>query len=204
MFAIVTKKTVPLFPLNTVLFPGGPLPLRVFEPRYLDMVSRCMKAGESFGVVLLADGPEAGAAGGVSTLTTGTLATIFDWYQGNDGLLGITALGGDRFVLKTASRQRDGLNLGEVELVEPEPAVPLPDEYSLMADLLRGVLDDLGLLYNTIERHYDDASWVGFRFAEVLPLSLADKQTCLEMNDPLKRLEFLRPLLRSVREEKTQ
>ena len=107
MPAIVTKKTVPLFPLNTVLFPGGPLPLRVFETRYLDMVSRCMKEGEPFGVVLLAEGSEAGAAGGVSTLATGTLATIFDWYQGNDGLLGITALGGDRFVLKTASRQRD-------------------------------------------------------------------------------------------------
>ncbi len=204
MPAIVTTKTVPLFPLNTVLFPGGPLPLRVFETRYLDMVSRCMKAGEPFGVVLLAEGSEAGAAGGVSTLATGTLATIFDWYQGNDGLLGITALGGDRFRLKSAARQRDGLNIGEIELIEPEPAVPLPDEYSLMADLLRGVLDDLGLLYNTIEKHYDDASWVGFRFAEVLPLSLADKQACLEMNDPLKRLEYLRPLLRSVREERTQ
>ena len=87
---------VALFPLNTVLFPGGPLPLRVFEPRYLDMISRCMKEDAPFGVLLIRDGHEAGPA---TTHHVGTLARVTDWYQGSDGLLGITAIGTERFRL---------------------------------------------------------------------------------------------------------
>ena len=81
---------VPLFPLNTVLFPGGPLPLRIFEPRYIDMISERMKADAPFGVLLIREGQEAGAA---TTFHIGTLARIADWYQGSDGLLGVTAIG---------------------------------------------------------------------------------------------------------------
>ena len=199
----MTKKNVPLFPLHTVLFPGGPLPLRVFETRYIDMVGRCMKQGEPFGVVLLSDGIEAGDHA-VSTLTTGTLASVSDWYQGTDGLLGITALGAERFRIHNTTRQDDGLNLGEIEMLGPEPSVPLPQEYTLMADLLRAVIDDLGRLYESIERRYDDASWVGFRFAEILPLGLDQQQHCLEMDDAIGRLKYLQPLLREVREERPQ
>jgi hypothetical protein len=203
--AVVNTKAIPLFPLQTVLFPGGPLPLRVFEPRYLDMVSRCMKDSEPFGVLLVAEGPEVGGKAAIMhTQAVGTLATICDWYQGTDGLLGITALGGDRFRLLSMTRQDDGLSIGEVELIEPEAYTPLPDKYALMSDLLRGVIEDLGRLYETVEKHYDDMSWVGFRFAEILPLDLQRKQYCLEMEDPLARLEFLRPFLRAIREEQTQ
>ena len=199
----MTIKTVPLFPLHTVLFPGGPLPLRVFEPRYIDMVGRCMKQGEPFGVVLLSDGIEAGGDA-VSTLTTGTLASVSDWYQGTDGLLGITALGAERFRIHNTTRQDDGLNLGEIEILDSEPSVSLPQEYALMAELLRAVIDDLGRLYESIERRYDDASWVGFRFAEILPLGLDQQQHCLEMDDAIGRLEYLQPLVREVREERSQ
>ena len=199
----MTTQNVPLFPLRTVLFPDGPLPLRVFEPRYLDMVSRCMQNGQPFAVVLLADGPEAGTQDTVSTYTTGTLATISDWYQGTDGLLGVTALGGDRFKLLNTRREADGLNYGDIELIEPEPRQALPAEYVPMAGLLRAVIEDLGRLYEGIEKHYDDASWVGCRFAEILPMSLAEKQHCLEINDPLARLEFLQPLLRQLRSGQT-
>jgi Lon protease-like protein len=201
----VSNQAVPLFPLQTVLFPGGPLPLRVFEPRYLDMVSRCMKDGEPFGVLLDAEGPEVGGqATAMHMQEVGTLATVCDWYQGTDGLLGITALGGQRFRLGSVTRRDDGLNIGEVEILEPETQTPLPKEYDLMAELLLGVIKDLGRLYEAVEKHYDDASWVGFRFAEILLLDLQRKQYCLEMEDPLARLEFLRPFLRAIREEKTQ
>lgn len=197
-------KNVPLFPLHAVLFPGGPLPLRVFEPRYLDMVSRCLKDAEPFGVVLLADGPEAGSGGAVSVRSIGTLATISDWYQGTDGLLGITAAGGERFRLSELQRGNDGLNYGEIEILTPEPGVPVPEDYAPMVGLLRAVIDDLGRLYDSVETRYDDASWVGFRFAEILPLELEQKQRCLKMHDPIARLEFLRPLLREFRQEQTQ
>jgi Lon protease-like protein len=195
---------VPLFPLHTVLFPGGPLPLRVFEPRYLDMISRCMQGGESFGVVLLSSGIEAGGTSMVDTCDIGTLATISDWYQGTDGLLGITAAGGERFRLLETRRQSDGLNIGEVELLAAEPSIALPARFSLMADLLRAVVDDLGRLYDLVDKRYTDASWVGFRFAEILSLDLQQKQHCLEMTDPIARLEYLQPLLRQIREEQTQ
>lgn len=198
----MTQSSVALFPLQTVLYPEGPLPLRIFEPRYLDMISRCMKNEEAFGVVLIADGPE--LSGSVRTHAHGTLARIVDWYQGDDGVLGVTACGGNRFRLLSLERQEDGLNIGTIEELPPEPATPLPAEFGPMAELLRLVIEDLGKLYANVELRYDDASWVGYRFAEILPLEFAAKQLCLEMDDALERLEFLRPFLRNLRDEVTQ
>jgi len=195
---------VPLFPLTTALFPGGPLPLRVFEPRYLDMVSRCMREQVPFGVLLLSGATEAGGHTVVRTENIGTLATIIDWYQGADGLLGITAFGGERFRLLGMQRQADGLNLGDIEVLANDPAVALPARYALMAELLRAIIDDLGKLYEGVSKHYDDAGWVGFRYAEILPLSNSQKQRCLEMTDPIARLDYLQPLLRQIRDQQTQ
>jgi len=194
---------VPLFPLTTVLFPGGPLPLRLFEPRYLDMVGRCMRQEVPFGVLLLSGATEAGQTV-VRTEDIGTLATIVDWYQGADGLLGITALGGERFRLLGMQRQADGLNVGDIEVLAKDPEVALPQRYALMAELLRAIIDDLGKLYESVEKNYADASWVGFRFAEILPLSNSQKQLCLQMTDPVARLEYLQPLLRQIRDQQTQ
>jgi Lon protease-like protein len=164
-----------------------------------------MKGSEPFGVLLIADGPEvAGKELVVRTQAIGTLATIRDWYQGTDGLLGITAVGEQRFRLGAMTRQDDGLNIGEVELLEPDADLPLPKEYALMADLLRVIIEDLGKLYETVEKHYQNAGWVGCRFAEILPLDLQCKQDCLEMDDPVARLKFLQPFLRQVREQQTQ
>lgn len=194
---------MPLFPLTTVLFPGGPLPLRLFEPRYLDMVGRCMRKEVPFGVLLLSGATEAGQTV-VRTEDIGTLATIVDWYQGADGLLGITALGGERFRLLGMQRQADGLNVGDIEVLAKDPEVALPQRYGLMAELLRAIIDDLGKLYESVEKNYADASWVGFRFAEILPLSNSQKQLCLQMTDPIARLEYLQPLLRQIRDQQTQ
>lgn len=187
---------VPLFPLNTVLFPGGPLPLRIFETRYIDMISACVRNDAPFGVLLIKDGLESGPS---TTWEVGTLARISDWYQGSDGLLGVTAVGEHRFRLLSAERQPDGLNIGEVELLPPEAPSPLPAEYASLATILEGVLDDLGRLYESLERHYDDAGWLSNRFVEILPIDLEQKQRCLEESDPGERLRLVDALLDTVR-----
>lgn len=187
---------VPLFPLNTVLFPGGPLPLRIFESRYLDMISDCLKKDRRFGILLIRDGGETGPA---TTFDVGTLAKITDWYQGSDGLLGVTAVGEQRFRLTSSHRLADGLNVGEVDLLPGEASMALPDDYKALAHILAGVLDDLGRLYETLERRFDDASWISYRFVEILPISAEQKQRCLESNDPLERLKFVHEVLNTVR-----
>ena len=187
---------VALFPLRTVLYPGGPLPLRVFEPRYLDMISKCLKNDSPFGVLLIRSGSETGAA---STYDIGTLARITDWNQGSDGLLEITAVGEQRFRLLSSSRQADGLNIGTIEPLAEEAGPTLPDEYKPLAQILSGVLDDLGRLYETLDKNYDDADWVGYRFAEILPITPEQKQSCLEAEDSVTRLELMREVLESVR-----
>ncbi len=187
---------VPLFPLNTVLFPGGPLPLRIFETRYIDMISERMRSEAPFGVLLIKDGQEVGDS---STYEVGTLARITDWYQGSDGLLGVTAIGGQRFRLQSAERQADGLNIGEIELLPDEPPMDLPSEYRGMAEILAGVLDDLGRLYEGLDCDYDNASWLTYRFVEILPIDLEEKQQCLENSDPAERLRLVNEMLDTVR-----
>lgn len=187
---------VPLFPLNTVLFPGGPLPLRIFETRYIDMISERLRADAPFGVVLIREGRETGPA---ATFDVGTLARITDWYQGSDGLLGVTAVGGRRFALRATSRQPDGLNVGEVDLLPDEAPVPLPESHRGLAQVAAAVLDDLGRLYESLERRYDDAGWVTWRLIEVLPLDLDQKQACLERSTVEERLALVSRLLEAVR-----
>lgn len=172
------------------------MPLRIFESRYIDMVSDCLKTERPFGVLLIKDGAEAGPA---TTFEVGTLATITDFYQGSDGLLGITGLGGQRFRLISNECQRDGLNIGEVDLIEPEAAVPLPKEYRALPDMLANVLNDLGRLYDVESREYQDAVWVSYRFLEILPIDLEQKQLSLESSDTAKRLKLVGELLNVVR-----
>jgi uncharacterized protein len=184
-------KPIALFPLNIVLFPNGPLPLRIFETRYLDMVRRCMRENEAFGVVLIREGSEVGPA---ETFDVGTFAKIVDFNQLSDGLLGLTCLGGQRFRIRSRSRQADGLNLAEVDWLTPEPAVAVPARHARLADLLKSVLPQLGEVYEGFDMRLDDAAWVGHRLAEILPIPPADKQMCLELDDPIQRLDVLSPL----------
>jgi uncharacterized protein len=190
------KMEVPLFPLHTVLFPGGPLPLRIFEARYLDMVSGCLKQGSGFGVCLIREGREVGPA--ATTYATGTLARVADWHRRADGLLGITAMGERRFQIRAAQVQPNQLTLAEVELLPEDPPTPLPDGCLHMADVLRRIIAQLGNHYATLPERYDDAGWVGCRLAELLPLSLDQKQYLLQMDDPLQRLERLCGMLQGL------
>jgi Lon protease-like protein len=187
----VSASALALFPLHMVLFPGGLLPLRIFETRYVDMVRTCMRTSANFGVVLIRAGNEVGPA---QVFEVGTAASIVDFNQLADGFLGISCLGTQRFRIKTGSVQADGLNLASVEWLNAEPALSIPARHAPLAELLEAVLPRLGEGYANMEMMLEDAAWVGHRLAEILPIPLAQKQYCLEMDDPIERLDFLAPL----------
>lgn len=186
---------IPIFPLKTVLYPDGHLPLQIFEPRYLSMVSRCLRHDEGFGVLLIREGSEVGDA---ETYDVGTIAKIVDWYRADSGLLGVTAKGTDRFRLDSYEQQEDGLYVGRVEVLGREIAAPMPDEYRSLQTVLSSILDELGDHYSGVPTAIDDASWVSYRLAELLPLPLPTKQIMLEMVDAPERLGLLRPHVESV------
>jgi Lon protease-like protein len=179
-----------LFPLNTVLFPGGPLPLRIFEPRYLDMVSRCLREQSGFAVVLLGEGEEAASA--TSFAATGTEARIVDFDRLEGNLLGISCIGRERVRVVEAWREADGLNRGRVLDIASDPVVPLPPDQAWLSEVVMQAMPEAGDTYRHVERR-EDAAWVANRLAELLPLTLADKQTLLELVDPLERLSVLEP-----------
>jgi hypothetical protein len=183
-------KAIPLFPLNAVLFPGGPLTLRIFEQRYLDLVRDSARQGSGFGVCLILQGREAGEP--AVPAAVGTLAEITDFYTLPDGLLGIAAEGSARFQV-TSTRVRDnGLVHGEVRFWPDEPVVSVPPEHGLLATILERLIEKAGGPFARAERAcYDNASWVGFRLAEALPLAPPERQELLQMTDPLERLQKL-------------
>jgi uncharacterized protein len=185
------SRSIALFPLNIVLFPGGPLPLRIFETRYVDMVRRCLREDQRFGVALIREGNEVGPA---ETFEVGTLAKIVDFHQLSDGFLGLSCLGEERFRIVGRSRQADGLNLAQIEEICSEPKLKVPEHHARLPKLLESVLPQLGEVYASIEMHLDDAAWVGYRLAEILPIAATDKQFFLELEDPLRRLDALSPL----------
>jgi uncharacterized protein len=184
-------QSIALFPLNVVLFPEGALPLRIFETRYVDMVSRCMREDQRFGVALIREGREVGPA---DTFDIGTMAKIVDFHQLSDGFLGLSCVGEQRFRILSRSCQADGLNLAGIESLAREAKTAVPERHVRLAELLRNVLPQLGEVYAGIEMHLDDAVWVGHRLAEILPIQAAEKQFCLELNDPIQRLDVLSPL----------
>ncbi len=189
--------TLPLFPLNTVLFPGGLLPLRIFETRYLDMVRRCLREDGRFVIVAIEPDPESGephaetdpAAG---FYRVGTEVVIVDWDQRPDGLLGILVQGERRCAIQMPRRVASDLWVGEVESLEEWPAVSLPLDYTSLAGLLERLLDQLGTPWSHLERRLDDSAWVAARLTELLPIDLGVKQRLLETDDPIERLERLR------------
>src|SRR3954447_1106911 len=144
---------IPLFPLNTVLFPDGPLPLRIFEARYVDMVKFCMREQSPFGVVLIRAGSEVGTSSVGEASAVGTTARIIDFNALPDGLLGITCQGERKFSVSKHWQQEDGLYSADVDLVAPEEAVDLPLEYDHLGELLRKVLPELGDLYANVPKH---------------------------------------------------
>lgn len=195
-------RELPLFPLGTVLFPGGTLPLQIFEPRYLDLVKRCMREDAPFGVVLLREGAEAGRADAPPAIApVGTEARIVDFTQLSNGLLGITSRGGPRFRVRRHRVADDGLIIGEVETL-PEPApLAVPEEYGALLEILRQLLEHPVVNRLGVEVDWDDARSVAGRLADLLPITPGLKQALLELDDPLMRLVELERVVQAMQEE---
>ncbi len=186
---IVIIKKLPLFPLKSVLFPGGALSLKVFEPRYLKMLSQCEKNNMGFGICLIKEGEEVGQVAQVFSL--GTMVEITFWEHRHDGLLGISVKGRQKFKLLEKYIDESGLLLADIELLPLERELVLPEQYTAMLDVLQKIFSVLQHPYITMEKKYDDACWVGSRLSELLPISKQKKQQLFEMDEPMARLAML-------------
>jgi len=187
---------IPLFPLNAVLFPGGSLPLRIFEPRYLDMVSDCMKSEKGIGVILIKQGQEAGAA--ASSHDVGTMSSIAYWHKRNDGMLGLTLKGEQRFKVISREVKPNQLIVAEIELLDEFKPTIFDKHSEKLVKLLKQIIALLEPPYTTMEKFYDDIDWVSARLIELLPLDFKDKQKMLLMGNVEDRVECLYPLLVSM------
>ena len=186
-------ETVPIFPLATVLYPGMRLPLKIFEPRYMDMAKACLKHDAAFGVCLIREGEEVGTPAVPESV--GCLARIAEWDMETPGILKVKVEGLERFRLGETKTTAAGLILGDIQRIAAEAAAS-PPELAQSADFVRKVVGALGSARFAQPYRYDDASWVGFRLAEILPLRMAVKQKLLELTDPVARLAILHRFLR--------
>ena len=193
----MSRLTIPIFPVHSVLFPGGPLVLRIFEPRYLDMVSRCLKEESGFGVSLIKEGAEVGPAAEVYPV--GTLGKITYWNKRPDGLLGVTLRGEQRFHIVEQRVESNQLLVAEVELLPNDPPQATCEEHQGLVAMLKRILGELDHPYTNLPKQYDDAGWVSARLVELLPLEYSHKQRLLQENDPLQRLNLLLQMM--VRKE---
>ena len=194
----------PLFPLNTVLFPGGVLPLRVFEARYMDMVRECMKSGQPFGVVRILAGSEVGKAALPDTV--GCLAHIEHWDMPEMGMLMLRTVGGQRFRIRDTQVLKDQRLEAQVELIPDDETVGISDEHLACATALKSVIEEINQQGRaTLGEQFvspfheparlDDAAWVANRWCEILPVPLAARQKLLELEDAQGRLAIVHQYL---------
>lgn len=175
-----------------MLFPGGRLPLRIFEKRYMDMARACLRDGSPFGVCLIREGSEVGEP--ALPVEVGTLARIAAWDMEQLGVLQVVALGERRFRILERHLEPDGLARAQVELLAEEADAPVPASCTASVRLLEQVLSGHAALFEPPYR-LDSSAWVGARLAEILPLPLAEKQALLEMGDAAQRLSRLNALV---------
>lgn len=188
---------LPLFMLNTVLFPGGRLQLRVFEKRYMDMVSGCMKNEQPFGVCLIRAGAEVGQA--AQPHPFGTTGHIVAWDMTQAGILNIVVRGGRCFCVKRTYVRPDQLLVGEVEFQPAEPAAALPVAHDDLRELLAKILEQLGEQYYFPPAQMADAGWVAHRLTELLPLPSDLKQQVLEQPHAEQKLDLLTAAIAAAR-----
>jgi Lon protease-like protein len=180
-----------IFPLNTVLFPGGMLPLKVFEQRYIEMTKICIKDGLPFGVCLIKEGREVGTPAVPQDI--GCLARIAHWDMPQLGVFHLQVEGLQRFRIVRSEVEKGGLISAEIECLENDLAVA-PEE-TLCSDVLKAIIEKVGAEHFPAPHRFDDAAWIGYRLSEVLPISLGIKQQLLRMTDPQARLSQLGKLL---------
>jgi Lon protease-like protein len=202
MSTALTLQSLPLFPLGTVLFPGGVLSLKVFEVRYLDMIGKCHKAGAPFGVVSLTQGQEVRQPGArrEAFASVGTLATIAEIDTPRPGLMLVRAEGAQRFRITASDQLRHGLWVADVQRLDMDKPVPIPDDLKVTADALGRLIQSLqmrddGQVPVAAPWRLDDCGWVANRWCELLPLPVALKQRMMELDNPLVRLELVSDVL---------
>ncbi|NCF44902.1 MAG: peptidase S16 [Proteobacteria bacterium] len=196
---------LPLFPLRTVLFPGGILPLRIFEPRYVDMIRWCMRESQGFGVVLLREGSDvldgnaadAAKQQGAHIFDIGTAAQIIDFDQADNGLLGIVAQGTEKFSVQSRYVETDGLMRARVRTL-PEVAQPLATGYEAMVSVLKDLLTHPLIQELDPQVDFEQDSSVGHRLADLLPIAPELKQWLLEMSDAEQRLQELQDIIKQL------
>lgn len=185
---------LPLFPLNTVVFPGGRLPLRIFEQRYLELVKRAIADDTSFGICAIREGHEVGTP--AVPYAVGTRVRIVEWDMPETGIFHIETLGLDRFVIRDTHTESSGLLVGEVEPVSVEAPTAIPAGFELATEVLEHIVGEYGATRFPPPHALDDAVWVGYRLSEVLPIKLSIRQNLLEMNDSIARLGILVEILK--------
>lgn len=190
---------IPLFPLNVVLFPEGELKLRIFEPRYIDMVRDCFRNDTGFGICLIQE--DKGVDKSCDFFHMGTYAKIIDWSQMEDGLLGIVVRGEKRFRVNSYNRSEDNLCIGDVEWLIDDDNL-MPATYQNFSDLLREIVTRYKLPMENMLGRFDEANWVSERLAELLPFDLSIKQEILEMNSALHRFDYMQNLLKKIDSDK--
>ena len=186
---------IPLFPLSTVLFPEGELKLRLFEPRYLDMVSECLRMDTGFGICLISAGKEAGQAAEFFSL--GTYARIIDFEQMDDGLLGIDVRGERRFRVEQFEVKKNNLCVGDISWLDEDDEL-LPLSYQGFSDLLKEIAERYELPFVNEEERFEEANWVSDRLSELLPFEMPVKQELLEMDNALNRFDYIQRLLEKI------
>jgi Lon protease-like protein len=186
---------VHIFPLQTVLFPGGTLPLKVFEQRYVEMTKICLRDNRPFGVCLIREGHEVGTP--ALPEPVGCLATIRNWEMPHPGMFMLEAEGQQRFRILDQQAAKNGLISASIETIEAEPAAAADE--ATCVDLLKTIISRIGAQHFPAPHRLDDAVWVGYRLAEVLPLPMRVKQELLELGDSHIRLQRIRALLEASR-----
>lgn len=187
--ASAAAQSLPLFPLNAVLFPGGTLSLRVFEQRYMTLVKDCFKQESAFGICLIAEGAEVGAP--AKPHPVGTEARIVAWDMTQPGILNITVHGAERFRILESRADATGLLQARIEPIAAEAALPVPETLGALVPLLQAMAADVGAERLPPPHRFDDAAWVGCRFSELLPIPAIARQKLLELEDPVSRLEIV-------------
>jgi len=190
----VTTINIPLFPLPAVLFPGGYLSLRVFEQRYIDMVRECTATNQCFGVCLINNRENADHAATHHRL--GTTAEICDFSTLDDGVLGIKAHGKQRYVINQTHMCANGLLMVDVNILAEETAVDVPGQYSVLSLITSRMMEQVGSHYPSFQpADLQNAVWIGYRLSELLPLENDERQSLLQLIDPLQRLQILLEVL---------
>ena len=185
-----TKRDIYLFPLNTVLFPGGSLSLKVFEQRYIEMTKACLRDGTPFGVCLIREGSEVGEP--AVPQAVGCLASISEWDMPQLGLFHLVTRGEERFRLLETRVAPNGLISATVELFAPEEQAEMDPA---CAEVLKLIIEKAGAAHFPSPLRLDDPEWVSYRLAEVLPLDMAVRQELLEIPETPGRLGRLRDIL---------